>query len=115
VELPASLSGAFESLTNSVISVTNLQSAVSGVVRRITIGNPGDATAYVQVFDAVLTSDVTLGSTSAKAVFGIAPGEALEVEPNVRYTKGLAIAATTTPTGSTAPGTNINVLILLGV
>jgi hypothetical protein len=69
--------------------------------------NPGNAVAYIQLFDAVAASGTgspTLGSTAPNAVIGIAAGLSLPIDPQaLGFVNGLVVAATTTPTGSTAP------------
>lgn len=72
------------------------------------IYNPNTVDIFVQFFDLAL-ADVTVGSTTPTWVFWVPAGGALDTplaEPIV-YAVALTIAATTTATGSTAPGTGL--------
>ena len=70
--------------------------------------NKGTADAYVQVFDA---ASATLGTTVPKLSFWVPAGgsweEKFHGESKVTLATGLTVAATTTATGNTAPGTGI--------
>lgn len=70
------------------------------------IFNPGAAVAYVQFFDAA-SGDVTVGSTTATRLRSVPPGGGIDTAyfAPMRFNTALTIAATTTPTGSSAPGT----------
>jgi hypothetical protein len=74
---------------------------------KVDCDNNNPAFSYLQAFDA--TSGVTVGSTVPNDFKPIAPssnsGWALSMV-GAQYLKGLMVAATTTPTGGTAPTTN---------
>jgi hypothetical protein len=68
--------------------------------------NPNGSAASVQLFDA-LAGNVTLGTTAPNAfiTLGATSGRSIPVLGlGLQFLNGIAFAATTTPTGSTAPG-----------
>jgi hypothetical protein len=67
--------------------------------------NPAAAVSYVQVFDTA--GAVTLGTTVPKFVIGVptVTANTLEAAMGIHFAAGIKVAATTTPTGSTAPAT----------
>lgn len=93
--------------SNTALSNTKV-AAVANACRvfNLQIWNPGAATAYVQFFDA-LSADVTVGSTVPTRVRSVPAGGGIDTGyfAPLRFNAALTIAATTTPTGSTAPGT----------
>jgi len=94
-------------LTNTVVQVGT---AAAHNVYSWNFVNTGASVAYVQVFDSVAAS-VTLGTTIPKQVLWVPAGGAWEEkftnEAKMSFTSGIAVAATTTTTGSTAPATGI--------
>lgn len=91
-------------------TVVNL-SARPGAVRGYFLDNTANtATTYIQFLDAASTGAVTLGTTVPVISLGIPAGQAanLSIADNGwgPFDKGICIAQTTTPTGSTAPGSN---------
>lgn len=74
--------------------------------------NPNATVAYIQVFDAASAS-VTVGTTAPDMVFGIpATGAAnLEFTNGVNMGTAITLVCTTTATGSTAPGTGLDLTI----
>jgi hypothetical protein len=68
--------------------------------------NPNATAAYVQIFDAPVAS-VTLGTTPPSQSIGIAATASrnFTLSPGEEFLNAISIAATTTPTGSTAPAT----------
>jgi len=73
--------------------------------------NPNSTVTYLQVFD--LATSVTLGTTRPDLVFGIPANSAtnLEITLGINMANAIKIAATTTASGSTAPGTGMDVTI----
>ena len=76
----------------------------------VNASNPNAALTYLQFFDAAAISSVTLGTT--KPAFWLAmpintTGGVVSVSFPVGYVfkNGIVVAATTTPTGSSAPST----------
>lgn len=75
--------------------------------------NPNSSAAYIQVFDALQASDVTLGTTDPKGTFGVPATSAANVEltRGLKMQNGIVIAVTTTAKGSTAPTTGLDLTI----
>lgn len=75
--------------------------------------NTNAAVTYVQLFNAASVGAVTLGTTPPTFVIAVAAGagisdrEFLNEENRLSFPLGLVAAATTTPTGNTAPGAAI--------
>ena len=94
---------------NSALSTT-VQSVKSSAGRLYGwyIYNPNGSVEYVQIFN-VASGSVTLGSTTPTLSLGIAPnmsGSARDIFPGL-FATAISCAATTTPTGNTAPGTGL--------
>lgn len=90
-------------LTNTKIAVK----ASAGTFGGYQIWNPNTAVVHIQVFD-VASAGVTLGSTTPTYVLSIPPQAAgpWEVSNGINHATAITLAATTTPTGSTAPASN---------
>jgi hypothetical protein len=75
--------------------------------------NPNATVAYIQVFD-VASASVTLGTTPPDLVFAIPATSAanLEITNGVNMATAMTLACTTTATGSTAPGTGLDLTLL---
>lgn len=68
--------------------------------------NPSAAVAYLQCFNAKQITDVTLGTTAPLFAIPVpAAGSVSLANLRASFLLGLCIAATTTPTGSSAPAT----------
>lgn len=75
-------------------------------IQYLSAQNPDTADGWIQFFDAAAAADVTLGTTTPTASFWVpTQGARSEAALMIRGAKGLVYAATTTSTGSTAPGT----------
>lgn len=96
-------------LTNSAVQV------VSGGVHNLAnviVYNPNGSVEYIQLFDALIAG-VTLGTTVPKMVIPIPASTTVSIPVSpVSFFTGISAAATTTPTGSTAPGTGITASIV---
>jgi hypothetical protein len=68
--------------------------------------NANASVEYVQVFDSAGT--VTLGTTAPNLTIALAPSAVTPMPFPAVMLNGLQIAATTTPTGNTAPGTPLS-------
>jgi hypothetical protein len=77
------------------------------------IYNPNASVAYLQVFDAATATTITLGTTVPDMIFAIPAASAanIEITCGVNMTNGVKLACTTTATGSTAPGTGLDMTI----
>lgn len=75
--------------------------------------NPGTVVTYVQAFN---TNNATVGTTPPVLAIAIPPGatDGFAQDGGIRFSIALSLAATTTPTGSTAPASalvcNVGVL-----
>ncbi|HXD86815.1 MAG TPA: hypothetical protein VN641_09985 [Urbifossiella sp.] len=89
--------------TNSIV----FPKASPGLFRGGIFYNPNSSIVYIQVLN--LATGGTLGTTVPIHVIALAPN-AIWNEPlrNLFASSGIAVAATTTPTGSTAPPTGIS-------
>lgn len=80
----------------------------AGVLNSMYFENDDAADVYVQVFDAALVGDVTVGTTPAAFEIKVPAGAAWGRDPNEvafhYFTKGCVVAVTSTRTGSGAPG-----------
>lgn len=99
-------------LSNSVVAMT----ARPAPLRSLHVFNPSNAAAYVQLFDA-LTTGVTLGTTVPTLAFGVASGvhQSIPLPPEgINFRVGIALAGTTTGTGSSAPSSALVVAASYG-
>lgn len=82
----------------------------AGQLGKVQCDNNNAAWTYIQIFNAT-TGNVTLGTTAPAGIVPLAPslsgGFALSLVGD-QYSTAISVAATTTATGSTAPGTAIN-------
>jgi hypothetical protein len=76
--------------------------------------NVNAADVWLQFFDQKLATDITLGSTVPNLKFCIPAGDATNTggrcehfSPPLKFRKGCHYAFTTTPTGATAPSSNV--------
>lgn len=94
---------------NSQTGLTNTKVAVkasAGTFGGYMVYNPNSAQIYIQVFD-VASGSVTLGTTTPTYVIPIpaTSGANVEFTNGINHATAITLAATTTATGSTAPGT----------
>lgn len=75
--------------------------------------NPNASVAYVQLFDVATATTVTLGTTAPDVVIGIPASSAANLldAGGVDFANGIKLACTTTATGSTAPGTGLDLSV----
>jgi hypothetical protein len=75
--------------------------------------NPNSSVTYIQVFD-ILSASVTLGTTAPTYVLSIpaTSGANLEILAGIPHLNAITLAATTTATNSTAPGTALTGFVL---
>ena len=83
----------------------------AGTLGGYMVYNGHSAVVYLQIFDA--SASVTLGTTRPDLVIGIPAGAAANVEfgNGINMASGIRVAATTTASGSTAPGTGLDLTI----
>lgn len=84
-----------------------------GILTYYHIENPNTADAWVQIFDTALAG-VTVGTTTPKMALWVSGNGALDtaLTSPAEFATAITIAATTTPTGSTAPSTGLVVTLL---
>lgn len=97
-------------------ALTNTATAVKGSAGQVygyDIHNPNAAISYVQFFN-VASGSVTVGTTAPIYSVGIPANGRVSVEwgYGIAHSTAIAIAATTTRTGSTAPGSALDVNVL---
>ena len=95
--------GFLSALTNSAQTVKATQGGIGGYY----IYNPDSAAAYVQFFDE--SGTITIGTTTPKMSIGVPAGAAAHIEfaHDIPFLNSIKVAATTTATGLTAPGTSL--------
>lgn len=74
------------------------------------ISNPNSSTVYVQFFDSATAGTVTVGTTAPFFWFAIPANSGVTdngLPFAIPFANGIVVAATTTPTGNTAPSTAI--------
>ena len=97
-------SNPFPLFVNALSTTVTTIKAKGGFITWIQCYNPNAAVSYLQFFDTV--GAVTLGTTMPKAVIAISSTlDGPRMPTPFNFVTGLKVAATTTATGSTAPGT----------
>lgn len=97
-------------------STKSVVKAAEGHLYDLEVSNPTNADAFIQIFDA-LTGAVTVGTTTPTLSLLVPAGNgtirgAMDKhfgEEGLVFTSGIVYACTTTPTGSTAPSSALNV------
>lgn len=94
-------------LVSSQTALSNTKVAVyasAGVLGGYMFFNPAAAVTYIQVFD-VASAGVTVGTTTPTYVIPIPAGGGanLEILKGIKHATAITVAATTSPTNSTAP------------
>jgi len=100
----------FLAQTTTVQTVKGTAAELGGYI----IYNPNASVAYVQLFDVASATTVTLGTTVPDMVIPLPAGAAANIEyaNGVGFANGIKLACTTTGSGSTAPGTGLDMTIL---
>ncbi len=78
-------------------------------LKALQVHNPSNAAAYVQFFDIAAPVDKTLGTDAPDWAVGLNTllSDSFSIPSELTFGKGLCVAATTTPTGMTAPNTGL--------
>lgn len=93
-------------LTNSASSVV---SSVAATLKSYYCYNPNATVEYVQFFDVATAGAVTVGTTVPKWSIGIPATSAANLSGlNLSFANGIQVAATTTASGASAPGTALD-------
>ena len=111
VPIPSSIVTAMSLYSNTAL--TNTFATVKSSAARlfdIHVYNPNASVSYIQFFS---NAAPTVGTTTPLFVIGVPPNGAIDHSMMYAHSTAVActIAATTTPTGSTAPATACNVTI----
>lgn len=100
----------------SVTNTPEMLAAGSRDIHYLHVINPNSLDSYVQLFDTATIGAITLGTTTPTLVFIIPAGGATssgawdtESPFGLHFKYGIAYAATTTATGSTAPSTALKI------
>jgi hypothetical protein len=113
VSVPLRTAGGWTPSRLSALSttVTAIKSSAAGSLGMLVCGNPNASIIFIQVFDVATAGGVTLGTTAPTLSFQVdassSIGFALPVN-GMAFANGIQVAATTTATGNTAPGTAAN-------
>ena len=110
--LGAVVAGAHMNLVPNLSTTLTVVKAVPVNLGGYNFSNPNAAIIYIQVFDAAATGAITLGTTTPIASIAIPAYGVTDSGPTFTggfaFLTGIVVAATTTPTGNTAPTTAIN-------
>jgi len=92
---------------NALTTTLVVLQAFKGQLTGLVAVNPNAGTVYLQFFDAAVTTGITLGTTAPYYSLALAAGYNNLDSLMFNHFHGIVVAATTTPTGSTAPGSNV--------
>ena len=110
VGVSASTAGGASPYFNSALLATAVQiKGTAATLYNLTVFNTTASIAYVQIFNALATN-VTVGTTVPTLSFEIPASGTYDLQGTgvgLAFSNGLTVAATTTATGSTAPGTGL--------
>lgn len=109
-----SIGGGWSVSSQTALSNTKTQVvAVASTFGGYMFYNPNASAVYIQVWD-VANASITVGTTAPTYVIPLPAGAAANVEfsNGIKHATAINIAATTTPTGSTAPGTALTGFVL---
>jgi hypothetical protein len=106
--VPAATNGWSPFLANGLSTTVTTVKSSAGELGAYHCLNPNASAAYIQVFDT--SGAVMLGTTTPVLSLGLpaSDGGNLEWGMGVHFANAIKVAATTTATGSTAPGTAID-------
>jgi hypothetical protein len=97
-------------IENALTTTVKAVKGSAGQLGMLQCYNPNATQAYVQVFN-IVSGSVTLGTTAPTLSIPIAPtstgGYALS-NPGINFSTAISLAAATTATGLTAPGSNLD-------
>lgn len=98
----------------SLTATAALANGGPAVVTHIAVSNKDTGDRWFHIYDAAATSAVTVGTTTPIQSFQIPLGDgtdygefAMAFASPIKCSSGVVIAATTTPTGNTAPSTGL--------
>lgn len=87
---------------------TQIKSGAGTFGGYVSMNNPNATVVYIQVWDVVLAS-ITVGTTAPTYTLSIPAGATANVELSngIKHLNAICVAATTTPTGSSAPASAV--------
>lgn len=98
--------------TSLLATVASVKSNAAGLLGMVQCYNPNASAAFVQIFDAATAGSVTLGTTPPTLSIGIpattSSGPIMMSPIGIEFRNGIQVAATTTATGNTAPGSGLS-------
>lgn len=106
---PSVTAGGTSTYKNSALLATKVQVKSSvGSIYGWTVYNPNVTVAYIQIF-YLPSASVTVGTTSPDRILPVPAGGGLDtaLAYAISAATGITVAATTTPTGNTAPATGL--------
>ena len=100
----------------TAFSVAGTVILLHGRAANVTDGTVFNTTAgqgYLQLFDVTAAAAVTLGTTPAYHFVPVSPGDndTIRSGNGFQFTKGIAVATTTTPTGATGATCHLTVIV----
>lgn len=101
-------------LTSTAVLVSARTSPSTPFLLLYNLSNPNSVTIYVQFFDSKTSAAVTVGTTAPLFWIAIPANSGVTDNAlpfNIPFANGIVIAATTTPTGNTAPSSTIPVTL----
>lgn len=107
---PSATAGSTPLFTASLSTTVTQIKASAGAIYMLRCYNPNASAVFIQVFN-LPSASVTLGTTTPTQSYGIAasvPGGFASAMPLALGGSGISYAATTTNTGSTAPGSAVS-------
>lgn len=106
---PSTTGGWTPSVKNGLSNTNSQVKSGAGTLGGWFVYNPNATVAYVQIYDTA-TGSITVGTTVAKLSIGIPATSAANLDSacGINFATAICVAATTTATGSTAPGTALD-------
>lgn len=97
-------------LANGLSTTVKTVKASAGMLAWYNCGNTNAAPVFIQAFDVAGATTVTLGTTVPSFTLALPTSSAIHgnLALPANFFKGLKVAATTTATGSTAPGAAVD-------
>lgn len=110
---PSTTGGWSPASLTALLATKTAVKAGAGTMGGYMFYNPNASVVYIQVWDVAIGS-ITVGTTAPTYVIPIPAGSAANVEftNGIKHATEINVAATTTPTGSTAPGTALTGFML---
>jgi len=114
VALPSKALTAFGNAALTATPVLVTAQSTPPTVLYFNVANANTSIVYIQFFNAAAAGSVTLGTTAPTFWIAVPATNGVIDTPFVNgftFSSGIVVAATTTPTGSTAPSTAVPITI----